>query len=1768
MIIEGCKQITVKNFTKTVLKVKGERIMKKKNLEKAIILGLMAASISVPVWAAEGLWDENLKKEVTEGNLEITDDGTGIGFDGVVDVVNGDLIINAGDNGIASGWMENATLNIYADNIDITAKSNGIFTAIEDGYSGTVVIGSEDRKINSLTINSDQESIDSKNGTVTIYGADDSEIYIHAKGDGSKDRAVISNGYELDGKQYVGNTYIEGGNITLQADNGSGIINKVTDASGTTLVAQGKVNIVSKNETGKLKDNAGIKNMAGTTKIDAVNGIFIDSSNNGIYATDGTVTLNGGSINRIDAVSNGIYASGKNTNVTLEAENNGIYVENNDGGATGVHTENGATKNIISEGKTEIIVSGTKDNILGIHADKNSTVNVNAGALSIDVTSKGSSDSELRGILVGDLYNRNGNATVAATVVGDIDIDVHAVKCDANGIRVNVDSDLDLTSNNGNINIKVKDNPDIEGYNANKFGIDVQKGGTADITAVNGSVFVEVGEEGKYTGNNHAVYAQDSNITITAGQDVVLNSYSLGANTSSNGGGIISNNGDIVVKAGGTFSVHSESDKNTANSGNYGLKAGIDGSYTGENTVGIDITAAKVDISSAGYSSHAIMMSNGAKLNINAGDGGINVQANGGSGDTWALYVDKAPVANLITSGNITLNATNDSVNQYAYGINSGAVSAGNNLRVDGANVEITAENKNGGAVGINAQNRYYASTSGEQWPEEYVNQTNIVSDKDIRINATSGNSSAMGVNVYNSDLNLTSETGSAYITANGTGSYGILAQSIAQYEGEIAGNSNINVASAVNNYVKSSGTGIASWYDNSVVNLTAETGSNQVQANGIGIYNYGGAQANMTAGNGFNTVSSQTSAAIQNNGADGSVSLQAQGNSLEGYNAIVGYGGNIDLTAATVNNELTVDGYGIYAVTNADVDLTAEKGQNYLESGALGIGIYADDSTVDLQAKANTLNIAADAAGYGSRHAVKAANKAVVNLNAIAGNNEVAGVIYAKDEGTVVTLDHNITDKNGDIVGKGSGNNIIMSSAHGSNDTVGNRQKVVAALYAQSNGKIDISAGNGGVNYIATEFNFNTTDTTEEESERTIWAQQGGKINIEGQTFIIASNADKYTENVAGNARGIAITAGSETIPTEGIDTTNGSIIDIKDELRSNVTLAYNGSDSGLHSFIKGDIVSGYGGLVDVYNTDNSGLDMMGNALAANGGKLNLDIGNGGTWYGRADDYGDAGIIKDGEHTTFFDPVFSNKIVQGGQVNLTMGEGSRWNVTGQSWITSIKTGESDITAGTPIIDLVNANTDRNTTAHALTVYELDGNAIFNMSLDGDRDVSDMLYIKNADGEYVINVVDAVSVDDMYQDGFDGLRFATIGDGSNVSFRAITYNQGINNVEYEVGQDEYDGNEENNAYNSSETDGGMSSEKPGSDMVDDFFDSTGTPENPQGPDDTEIMTLENTVESDSNVNGTTNFKLIGVKNSEISDGGKTVVNMSKVNYSNAVYMDRLNKRLGEARYINNEEDQGMWVRMRHDRIGKDNEFRIMNTMYELGYDEKQECDNGERRVGAAIDYMDGSSEYTGVGGSGDVSRKGIWLYDTWLGDKGHYSDFVAKWGHLSNDFTLYRGGDKITGDFSNNVYSISAEYGRKKDIGNNWYFEPQVQLQYARVTDANYTTSQGTEVSLDAINSLIARAGFRLGKDLGERSTVYFKADLLHEFLGDQDIYATDGTGTMDVTYGNEGTWYDVGFGFAAKMSKNSYAFMDFEKSFGNDNDETYQINAGMQWSF
>ena len=860
-------------------------------------------------------------------------------------------------------------------------------------------------------------------------------------------------------------------------------------------------------------------------------------------------------------------------------------------------------------------------------------------------------------------------------------------------------------------------------------------------------------------------------------------------------------------------------------------------------------------------------------------------------------------------------------------------------------------------------------------------------------------------------------------------------------------------------------------------------------------------------------------------------------------------YSNKIDITNTTIgisvssdrevkngeNNVVKLDDYEAYEVggnferNNINTISASEKALNATDKAGIILNaatnrvvgaeeaVYANrNAEININGKENYIanSFADEQTGNGS-YALHSQNKAKITVDA----NEINNIIG--DTEAVLAED-------GGIVNISSKNNYIANSIENSNGITTFNNKESYALHAKDGGNISVTAEEGGINQI------------ESDGFRTVYAEGSlfnkSDISISGAVKIQNKNFDSEDENVSK----IAVVASGQTL---GKGTVN---IDLK------------GTEGNL---IQGSVIAGQNGIVNI-NTNlpegastfsrsgDSGkgsIAVYGNVMAGNNGELNLDLGAGGYLSGRVDDYQDAAV--NGKHEEFFNPEFSKKITDSGTVNLTMGEGSTWDVTGQSWVTKLE--------GSGTVDMRNGSV--NETSHAVHIGTLKGDHTFVMDLDSDNhNISDMLFISDeaeSKGKQTI-YLNSVSGLDTMADG-EKLRFATVNAGTDKLTFVGEYNgensyenhkngvmvmdSGVLNTNFVIENEEYDetdAEQQNEGYNGGKD---FNAAKPGDGYV------------------------------DENYKDGINWYLTRNKaGDEISDAGKTIINMSKVNYSNAIYMDRLNKRLGEARYINPEEEQGMWVRLRHDRIGKDDAFRSQNTMYELGYDEKQSCDNGERRLGMAIDYMDGKAEYSGINGSGDIKRYGLWLYDTWLGDKGHYTDYVLKWGHLENDFDIYTmtRGEKVTGDYSNNVFSASAEYGKKNDMGNGWYFEPQAQLQFARVTGADYTTSQNTKVNLDGINSLIGRAGFRLGRDLNENSTVYIKADLLHEFLGEQDITAVDGTGTLRETYENEGTWYDVGFGFATALGHNSYAFMDFEKSFGNDNDETYQINAGVQWSF
>lgn len=612
--------------------------------------------------------------------------------------------------------------------------------------------------------------------------------------------------------------------------------------------------------------------------------------------------------------------------------------------------------------------------------------------------------------------------------------------------------------------------------------------------------------------------------------------------------------------------------------------------------------------------------------------------------------------------------------------------------------------------------------------------------------------------------------------------------------------------------------------------------------------------------------------------------------------------------------------------------------------------------------------------------------------------------------------------------------------------------------------------------------------------------------------------------------------------------------------------------------------------------------LKLYGDIYAQQAGTVNLHLQEGSYFEGQADDYADldaAGQLTPSQVEAFsainksalgsalllkanedMAAEYGVSRFNGGTINLTMDPGSKWQTRGKSFITSL-----DFNHG-GLVDT------RKGYGVSITIGKLTGEGgTFLMDLSKDAAKSDMLYVRDLSQSGVQHIQAYLQPDTKVEE-LKGIRFATTGgddykrDPAAKFDVSLAKDQGINNITLKVKNEKF--NPEDTAANEKFNGGknGVGTYKPGNDYVTATFsgkeftkevpdlekiaraESAGNPTTDADgellPEYMKTETIENPVKE-----GTNWFVDEAVVTP--SDSGKVIKKSMQLDYMNAiygVYTDSLEKRLGEARYSG--DGDGMWARLCHDRVGRDSLYEANNTMTELGFDWRNDRTKFGRHIqGAALDYMDGSADYKEVTGRSDSKRYGLWFYDTRLGDKGHYTDIVAKYGRLQNEYTLYpEMSGPVKGDYHNDYWSLSFEYGRKKPLASNWFIEPQAQLQYTYLGSTDYRTSQGTLVDLAGTDSLISRLGFRLGKNVSDRTSFYITGDFFHEFLGNQDVTAWDRTGRMDVTGHNDGSWYNAGLGFTTRVGKNSYAYASFDRSFGPHVDRTWTLEAGVNCRF
>lgn len=278
----------------------------------------------------------------------------------------------------------------------------------------------------------------------------------------------------------------------------------------------------------------------------------------------------------------------------------------------------------------------------------------------------------------------------------------------------------------------------------------------------------------------------------------------------------------------------------------------------------------------------------------------------------------------------------------------------------------------------------------------------------------------------------------------------------------------------------------------------------------------------------------------------------------------------------------------------------------------------------------------------------------------------------------------------------------------------------------------------------------------------------------------------------------------------------------------------------------------------------------------------------------------------------------------------------------------------------------------------------------------------------------------------------------------------------------------------------------------------------------------------------------------------------------------------LYQRMGNLR--NNEAEQGVWGRIYtgENEVRKGISLDLEYRAVQVGYDCKENIDNGKLFTGIAFGYFDGNADYDH--GSGESNSATLGVYATYSGNNGSFGDFIVKLGNIDNKLSYTsESGDYYKTDYDTYGFSADGEYGYRYEFNNDYYIEPLAQLSYIYIADEEYTMNlngeSGAKVSNDDYQSLIGYTGFHYGKKFDD-SVVYLRVAAAHEFAGDIDVNAKYQDIKVNSSISGEDTWVEYGVGFDVKVKEDTAVYGRVQRTTGDVVKNKWHASVGLRYTF
>ncbi|MDR1304090.1 MAG: autotransporter outer membrane beta-barrel domain-containing protein [Verrucomicrobiales bacterium] len=218
-------------------------------------------------------------------------------------------------------------------------------------------------------------------------------------------------------------------------------------------------------------------------------------------------------------------------------------------------------------------------------------------------------------------------------------------------------------------------------------------------------------------------------------------------------------------------------------------------------------------------------------------------------------------------------------------------------------------------------------------------------------------------------------------------------------------------------------------------------------------------------------------------------------------------------------------------------------------------------------------------------------------------------------------------------------------------------------------------------------------------------------------------------------------------------------------------------------------------------------------------------------------------------------------------------------------------------------------------------------------------------------------------------------------------------------------------------------------------------------------------------------------------------------------------------------------------------------------------------------LGVYAGYGRSDLDYRTPGADGEINSYYGGLYATWLHSSGFYIDATFKAASVDNDLKAPYSGSQINANYSDINIGGSIEIGKKFTFSDDWFIEPQFQVNYLHILTENYQAGPMT-ISAQDLDALQFRIGSLFGRTINLTNS-----GALQPYVKISGVETISSGGTLRNGYqhiraNTDGARAEVGAGLIWQLDADNQLHLDYEASFGDKYDKPWGLTAGYRHQF